>query len=281
VLTEYLENCPEDSTVTVDVAQGARVARPSVSWLLCTHREDALLHRAIASCLAQTWDDFELLLVVNGPQSAHLLPTLTDTYAHDQRVRVIGTAVHLLNFSLSLGLHLARAPLVARMDADDVAHPERLARQVAFMHAHPEVTVLGTSSRLIDQQGRVVGRIDAPGADRDIRRAMRYRNPMCHPSVMLKRDPVLAIGGYLGGKNAEDYDLWVRLATSPTARFANLPEPLLDYNASPAGQARRSRAAYANVAGTQWREFLITRDPRWLLGSLITAVKSFVLANRA
>lgn len=256
-------------------------SRPSVSWLLCTHREDALLHRAIASCLAQTWDDFELLLIVNGPQWSQLLPRLTNAYAHDQRVRVVGTAVHLLNFSLSLGLHLARAPLVARMDADDVSHPERLARQVAFMNAHPEVTVLGTSSRLIDEQGQVVGHINAPTADRDIRRTMRYRNPMCHPSVMLRRDPVQAVGGYLGGKNAEDYDLWVRLANATTARFANLPEPLLDYNASPAGQARRSRAAYGNVSGTQWREFLITRDPRWLLGSLITAAKAFFLANRA
>lgn len=267
--------------MTVDPAPAARAAQPGVSWLLCTHRDDALLRRAVASCLAQTWEDFELLLVVNGPQWAQLLPVLSDAYAHDKRVRVVGTAVHLLNFSLSLGLHLARAPLVARMDADDVAHPERLARQVAFMNAHPEVTVLGSSCRLIDQQGREVGHIDALEADRDIRRAMHYRNPMCHPSVMLRRDPVRAIGGYLGGRNAEDYDLWVRLANAGMARFANLPEPLLDYNASPSGQARRSRAAYANVAGTQWREFLITRDLRWLLGSLITMAKAFFLANRA
>lgn len=253
---------------------------PRVSWLLCTHREDALLHRAIRSCLTQTMQDFELLLVVNGPDVDRLQPLLTQTYANDARVRVIGTPIRLLNFSLSLGLHMARAPFVARMDADDASHPERLARQLAFMESHGDVAVLGSSYHLIDSNNHAHGRVDLPEKDHEIRQTLRFRNPICHPSVMLRREAVLAAGGYLGGKNAEDYDLWLRLAATRPWQFANLPEPLLSYNAAPDGSARRSREAYANVAGAQLRQFLVTRDVRWLMGAAVTAAKSVFLADR-
>lgn len=253
---------------------------PRVSWLLCTHREDALLHRAMQSCLSQTMADFELLLVVNGPDTERLVPQLAQAYAGDTRVRVIGTPIHLLNFSLSLGLHSARAPFVARMDADDVSHPERLATQLAFMETHKDVAVLGSSYLLIDAQGDIKGKVDAPSTDPEIRKALYFRNPICHPSVMLRRDVVLRAGAYLGGRNAEDYDLWLRLAMDKRCRFANLTSPLLSYNVSPDGAARRSREAYGNVAGAQLRQFLITRDVRWLAGATLSATKSFALANR-
>lgn len=255
-------------------------ALPRVTWLLCTHRIDALLHRAIRSCLGQTMTDFELLLIVNGSEVDRIVPLLIRAYAHDERVRVVGTPIHLLNFSLSLGLHLARSPFVARMDADDVSDPERLARQLACMQANEELAVLGSSYFLIDEHGHQHGRVDVPETDLAIRTALRFRNPICHPTVMLRRDAILAEGAYLGGKNAEDYDLWLRVAVSKKWRFANLQAPLLSYNVSPDGAARRSREAYANVAGAQYRQFLITRDMRWLVGAMMSAAKSFFLANR-
>lgn len=253
---------------------------PSVTWLLCTNREDALLYRAVESCLSQSLNDFELLLVVNGPDANKLVTVLDQFYASDERVMVIGTSVHMLNFSLSLGLHFARAPFVARMDADDVSHPERLATQLAYMQANDDVAVLGSSYLLIDNNGRVHGKVDVPTTDLAIRKALRFANPICHPSVMLRREAILSEGGYLGGRNAEDYDLWLRLATGSRWRFANLPAPLLSYNVAPDGPARRSRVAYANVASAQFRQFIITRDFRWLIGASLSAGKSFLLAAR-
>jgi glycosyltransferase involved in cell wall biosynthesis len=251
---------------------------PRVTWLLCTHRANELLHRAIRSCLAQAMTDFELLVVVNGSEAERIYTLLISAYSYDSRVRVVCTSVPLLNFSLSFGVHLARAPLVARMDADDVSHPERLARQVAFMDVHHDVAVLGSSYFLIDPDGQIHGKVDLPETDRKIRKALRFRNPVCHPSVMLRRDVVISVGAYLGGKNAEDYDLWVRLAMNPEWKFENLPEALISYNVSPSGGARGSREAYANVAGTQFRQFLITGDIRWLFGTVVTAFKSLVFA---
>jgi len=224
--------------------------------------------------------DYELLLIVNGPETERLVQVLAEAYSNDKRVRIVSTPIHLLNFSLSLGLHLARAPFVARMDADDVSHPERLAIQLAFMQINDDVAVLGSSYLLIDDYGHVHSRVDLPQSDAAIRKALRFSNPICHPSVMLRRNAILAEGAYLGGKNAEDYDLWLRLAMGDTWRFANLKVPLLSYNASPHGQARRSRAAYANVASAQLRQFLFTGDIRWLMGAIISGLKCFVLAKR-
>jgi len=90
----------------------------------------------------------------------------------------------------------------------------------------------------------------------------------------------LAVGGYLGGKNAEDYDLWLKLAAGRSWRFANLDAALLYYNRSPVGPARRSREAYANVAGAQLRQFLLTWDIRWLAGLSVSMGKSFFRSNR-
>lgn len=256
------------------------VGDPKISWLLCTHKDDALLHRAIHSCLSQTLTEFELLVVVNGANHSDISLGLRLQYAHDSRVRVIATPIHLLNFSLSLGLHLARSPFVARMDADDVAASDRLERQLAHMALHPQVVVLGTSYYLIDSADRIHGAVSCPTSNDEIRRSLFYRNPICHPSVMLRRDVIIAQGGYLGGQNAEDYDLWLRICLNKDLHFSNLPEYLLSYNMAAGGAARRSRKAYANVAAAQFRNLLVTRDVRWFLGALLTAAKSFLRSNQ-
>ncbi len=256
------------------------IIKPLVTWILCTDREDSLLHRAIKSCLYQTVSNFELILVVNGQQSERIHSVLTDAYLFDPRIRVVATPTYMLNFSLSLGLHLARAPYVARMDSDDVSHPERLEKQLSYMQNNEDVAVLGSSYHLIDATGSVQSTMNSLQEDQEIRKALVLHNPICHPSVMLRREAILEVGGYLGGRNAEDYDLWLRLLLHRRWRFASLPEPLLSYNASPTGAARKSRDAYANVAGAQFRQFLLTKNPTWLLGATISSVKVFFRAKR-
>jgi len=259
----------------------SNLSKPKVSWLLCTNKDNEMLHRAIRSCLSQTLADFELLLLVNGPNCLAILSDLELKYAQETKVRVVATPIYLLNFSLSLGLHLARAPYVARMDADDVAAPNRLEQQWAYMESHPKVAVLGTSYHLIDSADRIHGHVSCPTSNHEIRRSLFYRNPICHPSVMLRREVILAQGGYLGGQNAEDFDLWLRICLDDDLHFANLPEYLLSYNMDPGGAARRSRRAYANVAAAQCRNLLVTRDVRWLLGALLTTAKSLLRSNQA
>lgn len=254
---------------------------PIVSWLLCTNHDDALLDRAIVSCLGQSFEDFELLIIANGVDAEAIGDAIGNRYAYDQRVRVVVTHIYLLNFSLNLGLHLARAPLVARIDSDDVSAPDRLERQVACMVRDPSIAVLGSAYTLIDTAGITHGRVDVPMSNQDIRRSLYYRNPICHPSVMLRRDIVLSLGGYLGGQNAEDYDLWARIALNQEWRFHNLEIPLVAYNSDSVGGGRASRKAYANVAAAQLRNFLVGGGIGWLIGSIITSFKAFILADKS
>jgi glycosyltransferase involved in cell wall biosynthesis len=249
---------------------------PAVSWLLCTHVADAQLREALASCFAQTHSDFECVVVVNGAKAEAVADTVHSWFGNDARLRVATTPVRHLTFSLSLGLHLSRAPLVARMDGDDIATPDRLARQVEFMHANPAVSVLGSDFERIDATGRRIDIVTLPHDDAEIRKALIRRNPLCHPSVMFRREYVLAAGGYLGGIYAQDYDLWVRLAVNPETKFANLPHVCLRYRMVGVGTARKARWAYASMAAAQYRNFAAGAGLNWALAALITTVKAML-----
>jgi glycosyltransferase involved in cell wall biosynthesis len=234
--------------ITDRLPQQAAGAKPAVSWLMCTHVADEQLREALQSCLAQTFSDFECVLVVNGSAAESVASTVRSWYGHDIRMCVYTTEVKHLTFSLALGLHLARAPLVARMDSDDIATPDRLARQVEFM----------------------------PNHDTAIRKALLRGNPLCHPSVMFRRETILAAGGYLGGIYAQDYDLWARLAVNPETRFANLPHVCLRYRMVGVGTARKARLAYASMAAAQYRNFAAGAGLRWALAALITTAKAIL-----
>lgn len=252
---------------------------PAVSWLMGTHVADPQLREAVQSCLDQTFQDFEMLIVVNGAQVASVAPRVREWFGADPRVRVLETPVRHLTFSLCLGLHQARAPLIARIDSDDKSPADRLERQVKFMDRHPDVAVLGSTYQVIDANSRVLRTVHMPQSDRDIRRAMRWGNPLAHPSVMFRRQVVLDAGGYMGGLHAEDYDLWLRLSTRPALQFANLPEVGLWYRSQGVGPARRSRQAYAAVASAQWRHAIEGHGWLWGVSALYTMVKAVLRSS--
>jgi glycosyltransferase involved in cell wall biosynthesis len=153
----------------------------------------------------------------------------------DSRIRHIVNR-HRTSFSeqLNLGLSLARADLVARMDADDVCEPERLARQWEFFQQHPDVDLVGSDLTVIDNDGQALGERHYPASHNEIIAALSRFSPLAHPSVMFRKEVVVAAGGYLTDMCSADYDLWNRLYLAG-ARFANLPEPLLRYRVHSAG----------------------------------------------
>src|SRR4051794_24616628 len=234
------QNSPSAATVTKLTAGRFAAMTPSrgngtpaVTVLLPVRNGAAYLEAAVRSILGQTFADLELLAVDDGStdQTPAMLARLA---AEDGRIRVVRQEALGLVPALNRGLEQARAPLIARMDADDVALPERLARQVAFLEAAPEVALVGTGWRVVakDLTRRVVL---PPQTDAGIRLAMETANVLAHPTVMLRRDTVLAAGGYRPAfLLAEDYDLWLRLLDRCQA--ACVPEVLLEYREH-AGQA--------------------------------------------
>ena len=197
---------------------------PETTVLLCVFNGADHLNEAIDSVLQQSCKDFELLIIDDG--STDGTPDIVKSI-RDQRVRFIRHDTNRgLICRLNEGLEEAAGRYIARMDADDVCHRERLDRQFQFLETHPEVGVLGTAVRIIDGNGH--GRIvyQYPEDHEVIDWIMPFVCPLAHPTIMMRRDLIRSVGGYAAGAvHAEDYDLWERLL--PRTRFANLPQPLL------------------------------------------------------
>ena len=200
---------------------------PAISVVLPVRDGAAFVAEAIRSILGQTWRDLELLVVDDGSRDA-TASILAQFAAEDPRVRVLVQPPLGLVPALNRGLKEAAGRYVARMDADDVAAPERLALQAAVLDGDPAVAAVGSACRVIARDGTVVRVRRPPTGATEVRAALRRGNPMIHPAVTLRRDAALAAGGYRPAfLLCEDYDLWLRLAERHD--LVNLDRPLLDY----------------------------------------------------
>jgi glycosyltransferase involved in cell wall biosynthesis len=203
----------------------------TVTVLMPVRNGERYLRAACASVLAQRGPALEFLIIDDGSTDA-TPQILQDFVARDHRVRVLHQEASGIVVALNRGLRMARTSLIARMDADDLCLPGRLAAQVAHVLAHPRVVALGTGWQVIDTAG-AKGQLVAPPASADaVRVALADRNCLAHPSVVLQRDAALQAGGYrqtLTG--AEDYDLWLRLSGQHDVE--NLPQPLIGLRQHP------------------------------------------------
>jgi GT2 family glycosyltransferase len=194
---------------------------PAVSVVMPVHNAAPFLHDSVRSVLDQSFPDFELVVLENGSSdgSASILRSYASS---DPRIRLIEDPRRLgLVESSNHVVGKATAPLLARMDADDVCHPERLARQFELMRRHPEVVAVGTLSDGIDADGRRV-------RPRDRWRLIRCSQvPFSHGSSMFRRDAFDRIGGYREGLLWRDVDLFLRLTGEGVVLV--LPEALYSY----------------------------------------------------
>jgi hypothetical protein len=138
------------------------------------------------------------------------------------------------------------------MDGDDIALPERFARQLAFLDAHPDISVLGTGCTCIDESGKpTTDKFDNVTSPEDVLADLKNGPPLCHPSVVMRRDAVRAVGGYHRAyRHCEDYDLWLRL--SEHVRMANLPDRLLLYRQSESQVSNRHAYVQKIGAAIAW-----------------------------
>jgi glycosyltransferase involved in cell wall biosynthesis len=248
------------------------------------HDGAAYLDDAVASVLGQTFGDFEFLIIDDASTDGSVA-RLRRWAERDARIRLHLYARNRgLGYVLHDGMQRARAPLVARMDADDVALPDRLEAQVDFMRRHAEVDILGGWAEDCDDEGRVTGYRTYPTRHDELARMM-WTNPIIHPTVMMRRAAVQAIGSYDPAlRKRQDYDLWFR-GLAAGLRFANLPKALIRYRFTDAyfqkndlhvawGQARigwrgcwrtgLGPVAYAGVAWPLARTLVPTPVGKWL-----------------
>lgn len=193
---------------------------PRVSVVMPVLDAEPFVREAVESVLGQTFGDLELVAVDDGSTDGSA-DALRELAARDARVRVHAQAHGGLAAALNAGLALAAAPLVARMDADDVALPDRLERQVALLDAQPDAALVAGGLVVVDEDGRELDTAIPPAAP-----DLLAGNPIPHPTVVFRTDAVRALGGYRLDQ-AEDYDLWLRL--EERHRIAVLPEIVLRY----------------------------------------------------
>jgi glycosyltransferase involved in cell wall biosynthesis len=238
---------------------------PLVSVIMPIYRPDQRFFlAAVRSVLNQSYPNLELI-IVEDPSDVLAVRLLTDIA--DQRVQLIeNTRRTSLAAQHNRGLREARSDLVALLDADDIAEPSRIQLQVEIMR-DSSVDVLGTQITIIDGNDRAYGTRRYPQLHENIIVAMRRYNPIAHPSVMLRRSSVLAVGGYdeMLGYLTEDYDLWCRMAKAGY-QFRNLSSALTRYRT-------HSGAAKATHLREMLRSTIETKRLHWgdVLGPLDAA----------
>lgn len=199
-----------------------------VTVLMPVYNGAVHLREAVGSILGQTFTDFEFLIIDDGSTDGSG-EILEDYARRDSRIQLVRRENRGLVATLNEGLNLARAPLVARMDADDVSLPQRLRLQVDYMRATPDVAAVGCAIRLIDPEGAPLSDVRYPTDPEQVALRMRDVCSLAHPAVVMRREFVAKAGGYRAVcRHAEDLDLWLRLLEHG-ARLANFDEVLLLY----------------------------------------------------
>lgn len=221
---------------------------PGVSILLPFRNGAHTLDAAVESVVAQACTDWDLLLIDNASMDEG--PSIAQHWAdRDARIKVLHEAHVGIAHALNTGLAHATGKYIARMDADDISHPERLAKQVAYLDAHQQIGVLGTRTAFASTVEKNSG----------MRAFVHWQNailsphehyikrfvdaPLAHPTVLFRREVMEQHGGYDTGPVPEDHELWMRWM-DVGVRFAKLPEELLTWN-DHAGRLSRTHPHYS------------------------------------
>ena len=202
------------------------MAAPSVSVVMPAFNSSSHIRSAIESILNQTLLDFELIVVNDGSTDA--TRSICETIASlDSRVVLVNQDNSGIASAINSAIQIARAPLIARMDSDDIAMPNRLERQVGYLAEHPETALVSCSFvPFSDPSEPSQAPVHLPSDHSCIYATLAFCSPICHPGVLARRE-LFTRFAYRQGITAEDHDLWCRAIHC--FRFANLTEPLLLY----------------------------------------------------
>ncbi|HTL68927.1 MAG TPA: glycosyltransferase [Lacunisphaera sp.] len=251
---------------------------PAVSVILPVRNAAVTIGRAVASVQAQTFRDWELVAVDDGSDDG-TRAWLERAARDDARIRLLAQPAHGLVPALNAGLAAARGDLIARLDADDECHPERLAIQVDYLAAHPAVglvsCLVGFGGDRSVQAGYAlhVEWLNALVTPEQIALNRFVESPLAHPSVMFRRELVAGLGGYRAGDFPEDYELWLRWLDAGVV-MAKVPRELLTWHDAP-GRLSRVDPRYSPEAFFSVKAGFVARElqrvggarPVWVWGA--------------
>lgn len=221
--------------------------QPKVSVSMAVYNNARYLQESVESILNQTFTDFEFLIIDDG-STDHSHQILQDYAAKDQRIRLTSRSNKGIPKTRNEMLVQARAEFVAVMDADDVALPERLARQVEFLQHHASVVCVSASQVWIDPEGDLLTYMEPPTDDAELQKQLLAgKNLICHPCALIRRSAMLQVNGYNEAMStSSDLDLCLKLGE--VGELANLPDTLLKYRIHPGGVSEQRMLQQSNNA---------------------------------
>ncbi|MDE1357269.1 glycosyltransferase [Vibrio aestuarianus] len=242
------------------------------SVVLCVNKKIPFLKDAIDSVLKQEYNnDFELIIVANNCND-DLFEFLEEF--DDERIVLLRTKIGQLSFNLNYAVNIAEGEYIVRMDADDISLPNRLAvTEKEILVSHPDV--LGFAANLINEVDEVVGET-RDNSSKNLRNLLLTRNPFVHPTVAIKKKTLLLVGGYMGGRQSEDYDLWIRLSKISNVNFIYSAEKVLNYRITD-DQSRGNVLPYCEVSSYFLREFMLSLNPKYFFAMLFSIIKRVIL----
>jgi glycosyltransferase involved in cell wall biosynthesis len=253
------------------------VVSPKLTVLLPVRNGHETLNEALESLQAQTLQATEILVVDDGStdRTPDLLRSWKETLPN---LRVMRTSPRGIIPSLQLALSQATGEYIARMDGDDTCHSRRFERQVDFLKTHPGVGVVGTLVKIFPREARREGLtvyeawINSIVTPEEIRRDLFVECPIAHPSMMMRRDQLIEIGGYRDRGWPEDYDLLLRYAEAGY-RLAKVPGEVLFHWREGPNRAFRTDPHYTKEAFRRCKAHYLARwplsrrSPVWIWGA--------------
>lgn len=193
------------------------VYKEPIEWIIAS----------VNSIINQTYKMIELIIVIDNPNFDQEAFNYLKALAHsDDRVRILQNEKNMgLALSLNKGIELAKGELIARMDADDIAFPDRLEKELFFMQTQ-NADMVSTNAVIIDENSCEIRRMDSKKVDPSD--DLPYSNNILHPSVLIKKSALMEVGGYRNFRRSQDYDLWLRLLSNNKI-IRILDEPLMEY----------------------------------------------------
>jgi hypothetical protein len=214
------------------MSNGDSRTNPRVSVIMTAYQDLRFIDAAVNSILAQTYTDFEMVVFDDGANQPDVFARLA---ALDPRIRIIRSDQNLGTYgAANRAIAVAQGEIIARLDADDLAKPARLARLVAALDADRELGLVGSWADLISEEGEPREPWQTPASDLLIRWTIMFLNPFCHSTVAFRRSCFDAVAGYnstmwLSG----DYELWWKMLE--ICRAENIPEALGYYRINSRG----------------------------------------------
>jgi len=249
------------------------------SIVICVNRDTGFLKPALDSVISQDYElPYEILVVANNCTDS-LWDYLNDEYKKNKLVKLYRTNIGQLCFNLNYAINIAQGDYIVRMDADDISLHNRLSILDKKLSSCPDIDVIGSAVELVDESDNHISYHIPPLSCKEIMKSYGFKNPFVHPTTCIRRSLLLSVGGYLGGFQSEDYDLWLRLIRKQGVNFRNIEDVTLQYRINPE-QSRGNKLPYAEVSAHFLREFILSPSFKGALYLLSSFIKSFIFPNK-